>query len=426
MEKMKNSNIEWIGNIPQKWKEKRIKDIIIILPKSDIQAGDGEDEGKYWFYTSSQELSKRIDKCLYDGDAIIMGTGGSASVNYSSELFSTSTDCFNFKTNQYTKFVFCWLYSIKDEVINEIWFEGMGLRHLQKNDILSSHIYLPKTEEQKMIADFLENKIKKLDDILKDINNEIELLDKYKKSLITETVLKGLNKNRKLKKSNIEWIGDIPKDWTCKKIKNIITNDKNGIKVGPFGSSLKDIVVGENEGKYKIYGQANLIRKDFEYGDNFVTEKDYKRLINYEVLPNDIAVSMMGTIGKCCVVPKNIKKGIMDSHLIKIRLKDDIVPKYFEYQYESNAIYEQLLYFSNGSIMNGLNSTIVSNIYLTIPDIIEQQKIVDYLDRKCEEINVLIEDKKKQLEKMEQYKKSLIYEYVTGKKRVKGAEELYG
>ena len=73
-----------------------------------------------------------------------------------------------------------------------------------------------------------------------------------------------------------------------------------------------------------MYGQANLIRKDFEYGDNYVTEKNYKRLINYEVLPNDIAVSMMGTIGKCAVVPFGIEAGIMDSHLIKIRLSETI------------------------------------------------------------------------------------------------------
>ena len=76
--------------------------------------------------------------------------------------------------------------------------------------------------------------------------------------------------------------------------------------------------------------------------------------------------------------------------------------------------------------MNGLNSTIVKNIYLVIPNKKEQQEIVDYLDKKCGEINILLRDKQAQIEKMEQYKKSLIYEYVTGKKRVKGAEELYG
>ena len=83
---------------------------------------------------------------------------------------------------------------------------------------------------------------------------------------------------------------------------------------------LQPIVVTKEDGKYKIYGQANLVRRNFDYGDNFVTEKTYKQLKNYEVLPNDICVSMMGTIGKCCVVSQNINKGIMDSHLIKIRL----------------------------------------------------------------------------------------------------------
>ena len=103
-----------------------------------------------------------------------------------------------------------------------------------------------------------------------------------------------------------------------------------------------------------------------------------------------------------------------------------MLPKYFEYQYEGNNIYEQLLYYSNGSIMNGLNSTIVKNIYFVYPPLEEQKEIVEYLDKKCEQIDKIIEEKQKQVEKIEEYKKSVIYEYVTGKKRVEGAEELYG
>ena len=162
-----------------------------------------------------------------------------------------------------------------------------------------------------------------------------------------------------MKESGIQWIGAIPYSWNVERIKYIIQNNDNGIKVGPFGSALTNEVVSSDEGKYKVYGQSNLIRKDFSYGDNYVSEQNYKRLINYEVLPNDIAVSMMGTIGKCSVVPDNIESGIMDSHLIKIRLSQKMLPRYFEYAYESDMGYSQLLINSKGSIMNGLNSTII-------------------------------------------------------------------
>ena len=123
-------------------------------------------------------------------------------------------------------------------------------------------------------------------------------------------------------------------------------------EISRFGSALTSEIVSAEEGQYKLYGQANLIRKDFDYGDNFVTEENYRRLINYEVLPDDIAVSMMGTIGKCSVVPHGIKPCIMDSHLIKIRLSNKMNPRFFEYVYESCVVYEQLVVNSKGSIMN--------------------------------------------------------------------------
>lgn len=216
-----------------------------------------------------------------------------------------------------------------------------------------------------------------------------------------------------MKESGIQWIGAIPYNWNVERIKHIIQNNDNGIKVGPFGSALTNEVVSSDEGKYKVYGQSNLIRKDFSYGDNYVSEQNYKRLINYEVLPNDIAVSMMGTIGKCSVVPDNIEPGIMDSHLIKIRLSQKMLPRYFEYAYESDMGYNQLLINSKGSIMNGLNSTIVKGLYIPVPGIVEQQAIVDFLDKECAQIDSIATDLEKQIELLQQYKKSLITETVT-------------
>lgn len=216
-----------------------------------------------------------------------------------------------------------------------------------------------------------------------------------------------------MKESGIQWIGAIPYNWNVERIKHIIQNNDNGIKVGPFGSALTNEVVSSDEGKYKVYGQSNLIRKDFSYGDNYVSEQNYKRLINYEVLPNDIAVSMMGTIGKCSVVPDNIEPGIMDSHLIKIRLSQKMLPRYFEYAYESDMGYSQLLINSKGSIMNGLNSTIVKGLYIPVPEIIEQQAIADFLDKECAQIDSIAADLEKQIALLQQYKKSLITETVT-------------
>ncbi len=227
--------------------------------------------------------------------------------------------------------------------------------------------------------------------MLSNIESQLELLKEFETSLITETVTKGLRQGVELEDSGILWIGSVPKHWKVKRIKYIISTDSNGIKVGPFGSSLTNAVVDSERGAYKIYGQANLIRHDFEYGDNYVTEKDYRRLKNYEVLPGDVLLSMMGTIGKCSTVPEGITPGIMDSHLIKIRLSDLMIPRYLEYVYEhSSVVYEQLLLNGKGSIMNGLNSTVVKNVYIPVPPIDEQIAIADYLDAKCGNLSIPI------------------------------------
>ena len=221
---------------------------------------------------------------------------------------------------------------------------------------------------------------KNLNPVVSSFEEQLQLGQRYRALFVLETLLHGLDSSVELKESGFVWFGKIPAHWEVKRIKYIIKQGSDGIKVGPFGSALTNEVVSAEDGQFKVYGQANLIRRDFEYGDNFVTEENYMRLRNYEVLPNDIAVSMMGTIGKCCVVPEGIKPGIMDSHLIKVRLSDMMLPKYFEYLYESEAVFEQLLLKSKGSIMNGLNSTIVKNVYMVVPPIEEQREICRYID----------------------------------------------
>ena len=436
MSKMKYSGVEWIGDIPIEWNYSKFKYIYNVKKAKLPDELETENNGELLPYLSMEYIRDNSLKPYYcrkgtfcnKNDLLLLWDGSNAGeiiYNHPTGFASSTCAILSLKksinelySNYYMKFL---ELKLRENT------NGMGIPHVDAK-YLNNLLYLvPNINEQKLIANFLEEKTTNLDNILLDLNKQLEILSNYKSSVIIETITKGLNKNVELKYSGINWVGEIPIHWNLRKIKHTFIDDKFGIKVGPFGSSLTNCVTNSELGKYKIYGQANLIRKCFEFGDNFVNEKDYLRLKNYEVKPGDIAVSMMGTIGKCCVIPNNIQKGIMDSHLIKIRLNTNIMlPKYFEYQYEGNNIFEQLLYYSNGSIMNGLNSTIVKNIYFVYPPLEEQKEIVDYLDKKCSQIDKIIEEKQKQIKKIEEYKKSVIYEYVTGKKRVEGAEELYG
>ena len=220
---------------------------------------------------------------------------------------------------------------------------------------------------------------------------------------------------REMKDSGIAWIGEIPKNWKIKKIKNVICNDKDGLKIGPFGSALANKTIAD--GAYNIYGQANLVNDDFSCTKNTINKNTFHILKSYQVLPNDICLSMMGTIGKCKTVPVGIKEGIMDSHLIKIRLdKTQIISKFFEYVYDkdlSNICITEMQYVKKGSIMDGLNTSIVKNLRIVVPPVLDQQAIVAFLDAKCADIDSLVEDIQNQIEILKEYKKSVITQAVT-------------
>lgn len=274
--------------------------------------------------------------------------------------------------------------------------------------------------EQHKIACFLDRKIGQIDNLISNQEKQIEKLKEYKQAIITKAVTKGLDPNVPMKDSGIEWIGKIPCTWQVKRIKDFLEKDDFGIKCGPFGSALTGKVI--SDGEYNIYGQWNVIGNDFSIRRNTIEKKDYLNLISYSVRPKDILVSMMGSIGRCALVPEKIHPGIMDSHIIKIRLNfNEMNPYFFLYEYDKNnstIISEFYNRAKKGFIMDGLNTSIIKNATFVSPPIDIQKKVVDYLDSFCSKVDAVISFKESKIQKLQIYKKSLIYEYVTGKKRV--------
>ena len=298
---------------------------------------------------------------------------------------------------------------------------GKGIRlTLSYSELKKMFIPVPSIEEQRRIAEFLDGKSAEIDTILEKTRASIEEYKKLKQAVITDAVTKGIRGVRPMKDSGVEWIGMIPANWIICRVKHVLVSGKDGIKIGPFGSSLTNKVSGE--GAYKVYGQWNIVDKDFSAGKNFVSADTFHELSAYQVFPGDVLISMMGTIGKCATIPEGICEGIMDSHVIKARLnKKKIASRFFELIYDkdnSSFVFDQMQVKKKGSIMDGLNSTIVKNLILTLPPLSEQLEIAAFLDEKCAAIDSLIASKKALITELEAYRKSIIYEYVTGKKEV--------
>ncbi|MEM9834280.1 MAG: restriction endonuclease subunit S [Bacteroidota bacterium] len=214
------------------------------------------------------------------------------------------------------------------------------------------------------------------------------------------------------KDSGIEWIGEIPDHWQVQPVKYVIDKNK-GVQIGPFGSSLKSDFV--KSFGFKIYGQENVIKSDFSLGYKYLDDEKFDELSKYELLEGDIVITMMGTTGKCQVVPSLSERGLIDSHLIRIRVnRNKISSTFFTILInDSYSIYNNIKIESRGSIMEGLNSSIIKSLILPIPPLEEQTAIANYLDRKTAEIDELIADKKRLLELYEEEKTAIINQAVT-------------
>lgn len=192
-----------------------------------------------------------------------------------------------------------------------------------------------------------------------------------------------------------------------------------GIKIGPFGSQLKKEML-LSDGLYRVYGQENVYEHDFNLGDRYLTRDHFNRLNSCEILPGDFVMSTMGTIGKCAIVPPSIQRGIMDSHLIRLRFDDkkirpDYMLQLFSDQY--HYLSDQTARLAVGGIMDGLSVGIVSRLNVVYPESLEeQQKII----RTLSEVDCLITDLQKLIRKKKDIRQGTMQMLVTGKMRLDG------
>ena len=193
----------------------------------------------------------------------------------------------------------------------------------------------------------------------------------------------------------------------------------NGIKIGPFGSQLKKEML-LSDGVYRVYGQENVYARDFNIGDRYLTREHFNRLNSCEILPGDFVMSTMGTIGKCAIVPTTIQRGIMDSHLIRLRfdekkVRSDYILQLFSDQF--HYLSDQTARLAVGGIMDGLSVGIVSRLNVIYPESIEEQgKIIKTLS----EVDKLISDQQKLIRKKKDIRQGTMQMLVTGKKRLDG------
>ena len=423
---MKNSEIQWVGEIPINWGLKRIqfclKEINVkntpiqttqvlsllkdvgVLPyeeKGDIGNKSKENVSEYHLaYPNTIVLN-----CMN----ILIG-----SVGISNYFGCVSPVYYVFKETKNSDLRFInYIFSTR-EFQKELRKYAKGILEIRLRvsayDILKRKIALPSKKEQTKIANFLDKKCSEIDSLYSDIEKQIEILEEYKKSVITEAVTKGLNPDVEMKDSGIEWIGMIPKHWVKQKIKNACSL---------LGSGTTP---SSNVFEYYENGDIHWIQSGDIYQVNEVA--DTKTKITQLGLRSSpslkiytapfIVVAMYGASVGNAAISKVTACANQACCCIKTNNDNDLRYLY----YWINHCKPDFLSIAAGGGQPNISQDKIKNQHFVAPPINEQKDIANHLDQKCSEIDAIIATKKTQLEILAEYKKSLIYECVTGKKEV--------
>lgn len=415
MREMKDSGIPWVTNIPKTWdtmankyimkKIKRINPVyhgedILSLTVNGVIVRDLNAGGKmptsfdgYQFLYPGNLLM-----CLFDYDVTprcigLIKNSGVTSPAYSQFVMNTGFDA-----------AYYYYYYLMVDHTKAILHLAKNLRHSFTEEQLGMiSVPAPSLPEQRRIASYLDHKCAEVDQISTDIQTQIDILEEYRRSVIVEAVIRGLNPDVSMKDSGIDYVGDIPEHWIIHPVYYY------------FGERKTKNVLGQESNLLSLsYGK--IIRKDINTSEGLLPAS----FNTYNIVEqNDIIIRPTDLQND----HRSLRTGLVTEHGIITSAYIDLMPirtlnsSYFHYLLHAFDVMKVFYNMGNG-VRQGLNYSEFSRLLVFEPKLEEQDAIVAYLDKKCGEIDGAIQDKREQLSTLEEYKKSLIFEYVTGKKEV--------
>ena len=406
MHDMKDSGVEWIGEIPAHWSPIRFRFIAkITTGNQDTQ--NANPDGEYPFYVRSP-IVERCNNYTFDGKGILMagdGAGAGRVFHLVDGKYAVHQRVYRFYDFKYMDPVLLKYYlenlfaTVMDYGSAKTTVPSVRLPMIQ--DFV---VCVPPKKEQDNIVAVLNEKCVQVGSLISNVQAQIEKLKAYKQSLITEVVTKGLDPTVPMKDSGVEWIGEIPKHWSVIPSKFLFANCDERRREG-------DVQLTASQ-KYGMISQEEYMRRE-----NARIVLADKGLENWKhVEPFDFVISLRSFQGG---LEMSEVTGCATWHYIILRARQRIHPYYYKWLFKS-SMYITTLQRTCNYIRDGqdLRYSNFVKVPLCIPTLYEQQKIADFLDRKCAKIDHLITLKQSKIEKLEQYKRSLIYEYVTGKREV--------
>ena len=424
MREMKDSGIEWIGEIPVQWNLVQTKRFFTNTKKIVGAKADNYDR-------LALTLNGVIKRSKDDSEGLQPEKFEGYQILCKNELVFKLIDLENVKTSRvglspYTglvspayivlsnnfsdnRFFYHWFMSMYyNEVFNHLGGEGVRSA-LNAKDVLSLPVPDIQLDEQRRIADYLDRKCSQIDDIIARQQAVIEKLKAYKLSVITEAVTKGLNPNTPMKDSGVEWIGEIPEYWQLSHIGNLV-------EMGSGGTPDRKKPEYWENGNIPWMSSGEINDEYIYSTTEHITELGLQNS-NAKILPvNTVMLGLIGQ-GKTKGLTAILKTGVCCNQNLAYLIADE---KYLHYRYLFYCFKAMYFYIRGlvGESQAGIYSYFLKKLHIPLPDIEQQIRISDYLDTKCEAIKNSINKRERIIEKFTSYKRSLIYEVVTGKKEV--------
>lgn len=421
MREMKDSGISWVGEMPKEWRclpiralftENRNKNFLGKETRA-LQFKYGTIIPKKNFDPEENYVAETILNYNIVDRGMIMLNGLNLNFDFVSKRIALVTER-GIITSAYMSFYPTDTTTVLSEYANYLLksydncaaFHNMGggvRKILNFDELKRQYFILPPLAEQQRIAEFLDRACGKIDGLKADIQVQIDTLEQYKRSVITEAVTHGLNPSAPMKDSGIPWVGKIPAKWAVlpiycvygeRKRKNVFGTEQNLLSLS-YGKVIRK----------DINTNGGLLPSNYN-GYNIIEKNDI--IIRPTDLQNDRTSLRTGLVKE---------HGIITSAYIALKPKNRVSSKFYHYLLHSYDV-KKVFYNMGNGVRQGLNYCEFAKLMVYYPPLEEQQEIADYLDSKCYEIEQIIADKKSQIEMLDGYKKSLIYEYVTGKKEV--------
>ena len=420
MTRMKDSGNPWVREIPGDWFEKKLRYLVELRGEKSVTTD-------YKKYVGLENIMSQTGQYVQTGIEVDLTENLTFEIGdilfgklrpylrkyWRAEFSGTASSEFVIIKGSSLNLNFLFWAIQSDSFINDVDSSTYGSKMPRASWEYMKNIKLPfpeSIEEQTQIADFLDKKVAQLDKVKSLLEEQIKTLEDYRQSLIYETVTKGLDKTVPLKESGIDWIGQIPEGWEVKNFKYVATIKDGTHDTPEYFVEGVPLITSKN-----LDSVQNRI--DFDSAKNISYDDHIKISQRSDVKKGDILMPMIGTVGGATQVLVEKEFSIKNVALFKVA-HDEVLSRFLYYQLNSRWTNSQLSFMMSGGVQSFVSLNMLSKVKLIIPTSEEIKKINLFLDSSVGKINQMIAIKKDQIENINKQRQTLIYDYVTGKRRV--------